>query len=93
VGWVVRTAADGAEALAWLREGNRPRVVVLDLVMPRMNGEDLVGEIRGGPGTRDLKLVLMTGATPVEGRLPAADALLVKPFSLSDLLAAIRPFL
>ena len=48
-GHVVRAAADGREALAWLREGNRPRVVVLDLVMPRMNGAELVNEIRAAP--------------------------------------------
>jgi len=88
-GWVVQTAADGVEALAC----NRPRVVILDLVMPRMSGEDLVREIRGDSGTRDLPVVLMTGAAPLDDRLPKADALLVKPFSLSDLLEAIRPFL
>ena len=92
-GWVVETAADGVEALAWLKEGNRPRVVILDLVMPRMNGEDLVREIRGDSGMRDLPVVLMTGAAPLDDRLPKADALLVKPFSLSDLLEAVRPFL
>jgi len=92
-GWVVQMAADGAEALAWLREGHLPRVVILDLVMPRMNGEDLMREIRGDSGTRDLPVVLMTGAAPAGDRLPPANALLVKPFSLSDLLEAIRRFL
>jgi CheY-like chemotaxis protein len=92
-GHTVRTAAHGVEALAWLAEGNRPRVVVLDLVMPRMGGEEFLKQLRAMPATRDLPVVLMTGASPSEGRALAADALLVKPFELSDLLSAIAPYL
>jgi two-component system chemotaxis response regulator CheY len=92
-GHTVRAAADGPEALAWLREGNRPRVVLLDLVMPAMSGEELVNEIRSAPATRDLPLVIMTGASPGQGRLPRVDALVKKPFEMDDLLRAMGPFL
>ncbi len=91
-GHAVRAAADGPEALAWLRAGNRPRVVVLDLIMPVMTGEELLRRIRAAPDTRDVPVVVMTGTTPSRD-LPRVEALIPKPFDLADLLAAVRPFL
>lgn len=92
-GRAVRAEADGVEALAWLRAGNRPRVVVLDLVMPRMGGEELLSALRGSAETRDLPVVLMTGASAGEGRLPEADRVLQKPFDLSQFLEALEEWL
>jgi CheY-like chemotaxis protein len=92
-GHAVRAVADGPAALAWLREGNRPRVVLLDLVMPLMSGEELVKELRAVPGTRDIPLVLMTGASPGEGARAEVDALVAKPFDLGELLGVVRGFL
>ncbi len=92
-GHAVRTATDGPEALAWLREGNRPRVVLLDLVMPIMSGAEVVQQLRAAPATRDIPVVLMTGASPGEAGDAQVDALVVKPFELADLLAVVRKFL
>jgi CheY-like chemotaxis protein len=89
-GHAVRATSSGPEALAWLREGNRPRVVLLDLIMPVMSGEDLVKELRAGPATRDLPLVLMTGASPGQVPLSEVDALVTKPFELGNLLEVVR---
>lgn len=92
-GHTVRAAAGGQEALAWLREGNRPRVVLLDLLMPGMGGEEVVEELRAAPATRDLPVVLMTAASPGEVGRARVDALVAKPFELADLLAVVRRFL
>lgn len=92
-GHPVRAVADGRAALAWLEEGNRPRVVLLDLVMPVMSGEELVKELRAFPGTRDLPLVLMTGASPAEVGRSQVDALVMKPFELGELLGVVRRLL
>ncbi len=92
-GHAVRAATNGPEALAWLREGNHPRVVLLDLVMPIMSGAEVVQQLRAAPATRDIPVVLMTGASPAEARNAQVDALVVKPFELADLLAVVRRFL
>lgn len=90
-GHVVRSVANGPEALAWLGAGNLPRVIVLDLVMPLMSGEEVLERIRAAPATRALPVVLMTAASSI--RAPQADGLVAKPFELAQLLEAVRPFL
>jgi CheY-like chemotaxis protein len=92
-GYTVRAMDDGAEALAWLEAGNRPRIVVLDLVMPRMSGEEFLRELRARPGVRELPVVLMTAVSPGKIVLPETDALIRKPFELDQLLRVIRGFL
>jgi two-component system, chemotaxis family, chemotaxis protein CheY len=92
-GYSVQAVVDGAEALAWLEGGHRPRLVVLDLVMPRMSGEEFLREVRADGALRQLPVVLMTAASPGNVALPACDALLVKPFELDELLQVIRRFL
>ncbi len=92
-GHPVRAVPDGPSALAWVREGNRPRVILLDLVMPVMSGDELVKELRAVPGTRDIPLVLMTGASPGEVGRAQVDALVTKPFDLGELLGVVRRLL
>jgi CheY-like chemotaxis protein len=89
-GYRVQAAGDGAEALTWLARGERPALIVLDLVMPVMNGAELLAQVRADPALERVPTLLMTaaivaGTTP----LPAADATLVKPFDLDQLLGAI----
>ncbi len=92
-GYPVRAVGDGPAALAWLREGNRPRLVLLDLVMPLMSGAELVKELRAVPGTRDIPLVLMTGASVAEVGHAQVDALVSKPFELGELLGVVTRLL
>jgi two-component system, chemotaxis family, chemotaxis protein CheY len=87
-GYAVVPAANGAEALAGLRAGARPDVVLVDLVMPVMDGAELIEEIRAEPSLRDLRIVLMTAATRLNG-LPPADDYLEKPFQLEELLTTV----
>jgi CheY-like chemotaxis protein len=89
-GHAVQTARNGAEGLSWLRAGNRPALVVLDLVMPVMDGAEFLVAVRTDPSWRDLPVVLMTAAMPsVANPLPAATAYLEKPFELADLLDTV----
>jgi CheY-like chemotaxis protein len=89
-GYRVQAVGDGAEALAWLARAERPALIVLDLVMPVMNGAELLAQVRADPALGRIPTVLMTAAI-VSGSttLPAADATLVKPFDLDQLLAAV----
>jgi CheY-like chemotaxis protein len=89
-GYEVEAAANGAEALAHLRAGPRPGLIVLDLVMPVMNGAQLLARLRRDPGLADIPVVLMTAAMPPGPRLPPASGYLSKPFELSELLALVE---
>lgn len=89
-GYRVDAAEHGADALARLAEGERPALVVLDLVMPVMNGAELVERVRAEPRLAGLPMLLMTAAISSPGpSLPAVDATLVKPFDLDDLLSVV----
>ena len=92
-GFAVATAINGQDGLERLRR-ERPGLVVVDLVMPVMNGHQFVAAVRADPALRDLPVVLMTGATPRSGHpQPAVDALLPKPFELEELIAVVKRFL
>ena len=58
-GFRVVTANDGAEALQHLTE-NRVHLVITDLEMPRVNGYELIEDLRRRPSTRDLPVVVLT---------------------------------
>lgn len=88
-GYAVCAVANGAEALAALRTTGRPGVILVDLVMPIMDGAELIDALRADAAWRRIPVVLMTAATPSSG-LPRADEYLEKPFQLDDLLAAVE---
>ena len=90
-GYAVVAAGDGAVALALLDQGPLPSAVLLDLMMPGMDGRELVAAIRADSRYRDVRLVLTTGYTSSKVRAGvAADAVLIKPFGVKELLAALR---
>jgi CheY-like chemotaxis protein len=92
-GYGVVATSNGREALDQLEDGLRPQVVVLDLVMPVMTGDDLIEAIRANHRLAGIPLVLMTAAMPGAAmRLPDADLYLPKPFELKALLAAVQRF-
>jgi CheY-like chemotaxis protein len=89
-GYRVDAAEHGADALARLARGERPALLLLDLVMPVMNGAELIARVRADPRLSGLRMLLMTAAFTAPGPdLPKVDATLVKPFDLDDLLAAV----
>jgi CheY-like chemotaxis protein len=89
-GYAVDAVANGADALAWLGREPPPDLVVLDLVMPVMNGAELLGRIRADARIADLPVVLMTAAMPSSALpIPKADAVLSKPFELDALLDTV----
>jgi CheY-like chemotaxis protein len=61
-GWDVAHASDGAEALVWLSCG-RPDVVLLDLMMPGMDGVTLLREVAARPALRGLPVVVLTAVS------------------------------
>lgn len=93
-GYQVELAADGQQALDWLA-GNRPDAVVLDVMMPRLDGLEVARRLRGAGD--DLPILVLTAREAVSDRVAGLDAgaddYLPKPFALEELLARLRALL
>ncbi|WP_437533462.1 response regulator [Sorangium sp. So ce726] len=88
-GYDVMTAGDGAEALARLREGPTPALIVLDLMMPGMDGYAFRAEQLRTPAIADVPVVVLTaGAAPRATELGSVD-ILRKPVDLVALLDVV----
>ncbi len=87
-GYEVRTATDGQSALESVYD-QRPDVCLLDVVMPRRSGWDVLRELRSDERGRDLKVIMFTArATDADiqtGMELGADDYITKPFSSDDL--------
>ena len=94
-GFRVALATDGLQALESL-QGERPAVVLSDIEMPRMDGFDLLRNIRADAGLRDLPVVMITSRIAEKHREHArelgADHYLGKPYSEDELLGLIRRY-
>jgi two-component system chemotaxis response regulator CheY len=89
-GYAVEAASNGAEGLERARS-RRPDLVVLDLVMPIVNGAEFLEATGRDPGLREVPVLLMTAAMPSSrGSFPRAAAYLAKPFELGELLDAVE---
>lgn len=88
-GWTVRTAANGVEGLAALRE-EPPDVLVLDLMMPALDGPSLLEEMRADGRFAGVRVLVTTAMTsPHVARLLRPHATLFKPFGLAEFLRTI----
>ena len=93
LGHVVDLAADGREALEHLQQ-RRPDLILLDLMMPVMDGRAFGTVVRGDERTVDLPIVLMSaapGAAQVGSEI-RAQALLRKPFDFDELARVVEQF-
>ncbi|MFM2062738.1 MAG: hypothetical protein RLZZ507_2408 [Cyanobacteriota bacterium] len=95
-GYSVIMADDGQDALSMV-EKNHPDLMVTDIVMPRMNGYELVRRVRQQAEFRLLPVILLTARTKTQERIlgyqSGCDLYLPKPFELEELAAAIRNLL
>lgn len=87
-GYAVTTALNGAEGLRRLGEA-RPDLLLLDLMMPVMDGRELLRRVRQDPELKTLPVVLMSAGRISEEERRAATATLAKPFELEELLATL----
>lgn len=96
-GFQVLEASDGDEALEMVRNGKIPDLVVMDIVMPRMNGYQLVRQLRSDPQTSKIPVLICSskGETFDKhwGLKQGADAYIVKPFEPQDLIGTVRHLL
>ncbi|MBI1861182.1 MAG: response regulator [Deltaproteobacteria bacterium] len=91
---------DGEEALAYLRheepfqQAPRPDIILLDLNLPRKGGREVLAEIRGEVGLRDIPVVVWTGALAAPEmrsiRLLNPDFVITKPNDLEEFFQAVQ---
>ncbi len=83
----VLLAHDGRDAMRLLRE--RPDVILLDLRLPDTDGGVLLHRMRRMPGSRHTPVIVVSATVPAERRVRDADAVISKPFDISELLGTI----
>ncbi len=91
-GYQTYSARDGRAALEEIRE-HRPSVVLLDIMMPVMDGWSVLEELRSLPEAERPRVVVVSARASLRDRAKAselgADAFITKPFNVDDLLAVV----
>jgi two-component system, OmpR family, alkaline phosphatase synthesis response regulator PhoP len=95
-GYTVLQAADGAEALTLAIE-HSPDLVIMDVMMPRLDGFDTCRKLKEDTRTNNIPVVLLTARSSKEDRKMGddvkADGFITKPFSPQRLLDTVSEFL
>jgi signal transduction histidine kinase len=94
--WQVETAANGAIALRSIQQ-NPPDLVLTDVMMPEMDGLQLLQTLRASPQTSSIPIILLSARAGEEATLTGletgADDYLIKPFSARELMARVETHL
>ena len=95
-GVTISTAADGIDAMAKIAE-ERPDLILLDIMMPRMSGFEVCKQIKGSPKTRDIMIVMVTALNETGDIERAtecgADDYLSKPIDRKALVDLVKTLL
>jgi len=93
-GFTVVTASDGVQALAKLKSGVKPDLIITDVNMPNMDGLELIRNVKTLPGFRFMPILTLTTESQTAKRDQAkqlgATGWLVKPVSGPDLIKVIK---
>ncbi|MBW4459107.1 MAG: PAS domain S-box protein [Nodosilinea sp. WJT8-NPBG4] len=91
--YTVETAKDGRAAIAAIRQ-QRPDLVLTDVMMPEIDGFELLRQLRSDVQTQELPIILLSARageeSRIEGLAAGADDYLIKPFSARELLAKVE---
>lgn len=95
-GYEVFWGKNGREALDLINE-NQPDLVILDVMMPIMDGFEVLRTIKNDPATKDIPVIMLTAKTMEEDILKGFDSGAVdyigKPFSVTELAARVKAVL
>lgn len=94
-GYEVTTAVDGEDALQKVA-AERPPLIVLDIIMPKMNGYQVLRQLKSAPETRDIKVILVSSKNQDSDRFwglkQGADDYIAKPYQDEALLSAVARY-
>jgi len=90
-GYTVAVAPDGAQGLMLARDWN-PDLILMDVMLPGVDGGALIARLRDEAGTSDIPIVAMSASSTLRERTEEleADALLSKPFDVDALLVQVQ---
>ena len=95
-GFEVATAEDGEEAVQIARD-RRPALAVLDVMMPKRTGYEVLAELRADAALSGMKVILLSARVQegdvARGMDAGADAYLAKPFKAQELVSAVQELL
>ena len=93
-GLAVETACNGNEALAYLKSGEQPLLILLDLSMPGMTGWEFRRRQRADPSLAEIPVVIMTGQKDYDESMTSleADGHLQKPVRPEELKGVVERF-
>src|SRR5512140_1609952 len=89
-GYDARLFENGRKALDFLRSGGRPKLILLDLMMPDMNGWQFREEQLKDADLKDIPVVVMTASRGFDAHPIAAQEILYKPIGLGELMDAVE---
>ncbi|KAB2872560.1 MAG: response regulator [Bauldia sp.] len=95
-GWTVQTVTDGEAVMSAVRR-EAPRVLVLDIMLPKRSGFEVLKQIRANEATRALPVLVLTAKGQQQDRRIAeelgADSFVTKPYSNAEVVDAVRALL
>ncbi|QQR40666.1 response regulator transcription factor [Devosia rhizoryzae] len=95
-GWSIEAVTDGEAALDRARR-LQPRMVVLDVMLPKASGFDVLKQLRADASTRDMPVLILTAKGQQQDRRVAEDlgasGFVTKPYSNAEVVAAVRRLL
>lgn len=96
VGWTTSSVTDGDAALEAVRR-LKPRMLVLDVMLPKRSGFDVLKQIRANPETSALPVLILTAKGQLQDRRIAeefgADVFVTKPYANAEVVGAVRQLL
>ena len=95
-GFSIASVTDGDAALAAVRR-ERPRMLVLDVMLPKRSGFDVLKQLRADEATRDLPIMVLTAKGQAQDRRIAeelgASSFVTKPYANADVVGAVKRLL
>jgi DNA-binding response OmpR family regulator len=94
-GYAIDTAVDGEAALTRISEAP-PQMILLDIMLPKLNGIDVCRKLKKDTATRHIPVIIMTAKSNDEAKKgvvsAGADSYLLKPFDPVDLVKQVKKF-